>query len=182
MMKKTVILTGLLLFGTSVFADADKAVGLKIGYVDMSSAIRSTQAGKDAEKKLEQEFKKKQEELGAKEGDLKTMLENLEKQANVISPEVRSQKERALQEEQLQYQKMVAESRLAIQQRERELTEPILEKMQKIIDEIAKEKKYDMILQKAEITILWAKPELDLTAEVIKRFDESKKKDDKSKK
>lgn len=183
---KHIILISLFLFGANVFADAEKAdknVALKLGYVDINKAIRATKAGKDAEKQLEQEFQKRQKELGAKEGDLKTMAQNLEKQAMVISPEVRSQKERAFQEEQLKFQKMVAESRLAIQQRERDLTEPILDKMQQIVDEIAKERKFDMIFQKAEITILWAKPEWDLTDEVIRRFDASKgKKSDKKKK
>ena len=172
-MKAMIFLMSFLL-GANVFADADKAVGPKLGYVDMNKAIRATKAGKDAEKKLEMEFEKRQKELGVKESDLKTMAQNLEKQAMVISPEVRSQKERAFQEEQLKFQKMVAESRLAIQQRERDLTEPILEKMQTIVDDIAKEKKYDMIFQKAEITVLWARPEWDLTDEVIRRFDASK--------
>ena len=92
----------------------------------------------------------------------------------VISDEVRAQKERALYEEQLKFQKLVAESNVAIQKKEMSLTEPILEKLREVIDDIAEKEKYDMILQKADITILWAKPQFDLTDQVVKTFDSMK--------
>ena len=185
-LTKIIILTGLLsvfLFGEVLVADNNKTnkkedatetLGIKLGYVDMSVAIRTTREGQSAEKQLEKEFQKKQKELEAKEGDLKTMVQNLKKQAMVISDEVRSQKEMVLQEEQLKFQKLLAESRLEMQTRERELTEPILEKLHTVIDRIAKREKYDMILQKADITILWSKPKFDLTDQVIKEFDDMK--------
>ncbi len=180
-LTKIIILTGLLsvfLFAEVLVADqankkedATETLGIKLGYVDMSVAIRTTREGQSAEKQLEKEFQKKQKELEAKEGDLKTMVQNLKKQAMVISDEVRSQKEMVLQEEQLKFQKLLAESRLEMQTRERELTEPILKKLHTVIDRIAKREKYDMILQKADITILWSKPKFDLTDQVIKEFD-----------
>ena len=183
-LTKIIILTGLLsvfLFAEVLVADqankkedATENLGIKLGYVDMSVAIRTTREGQSAEKQLEKEIQKKQKELEAKEGDLKTMVQNLKKQAMVISDEVRSQKEMVLQEEQLKYQKLLAESRLEMQTRERELTEPILEKLHTVIDRIAKREKYDMILQKADITILWSKPKFDLTDQVIKEFDDMK--------
>ena len=170
---KAMILVSVFLFGGAVLADADKA--LKIGYVDMNKALVSTKAGQKADQQLQSEYKKKQKELGAKEEDLKTMVQNLKKQAMVISDEVRTQKERALYEEQLKFQKLVAESNVAIQKKEMSLKEPILEQLREVIDGLAKKEKYDMILQKADITILWAKPQFDLTDKVIKTFDNMKK-------
>lgn len=172
---KAMILVSVFLFGGVVLADANKAVGLKIGYVDMNKALISTKAGQKADQQLQSEYKKKQKELGAKEEDLKTMVQNLKKQAMVISDEVRAQKERALYEEQLKFQKLVAESNVAIQKKEMSLKEPILEKLREVIDDIAEKEKYDFILQKADITILWAKPQFDLTDQVVKTFDSMKK-------
>ena len=172
---KVIILASLFLFVGIALADADKTAGLKIGYVDISKALISTKAGQKADQQLKSDFKKKQTELGAKEEDIKTMVQNLKKQAMVISDEVRAQKERAVYEEQLKYQKLAAESNVAMQKKEMELTEPILEQLREVIDDIAKKEKYDMILQKADITILWAKPQFDLTDRVVKAFDSMKK-------
>ena len=163
-----------LLGGETSFADdAKSTASLKIGYVDMNKALGSTQAGKAADQQLKKEFQQKEKELKAKKGDLDAMMENLKKQSMVISSEVRSQKEKALYEEQLKFQKLVAESNLAIQKRERELTEPILEQLQDVIEETAKKENHDIILPGA--AILWAKPHFDLTDQVIRRFDEIKK-------
>ncbi len=178
---KVVILVSIFLFGGAILADADKTTGLKIGYVDMNEALISTKAGQKADQQLQSEFKKKQKELGAKEEDIKAMLQNLKKQAMVISDEVRAQKEKALYEEQLRFQKLVAESNVGIQKREMSLKEPILDKLRDVIDDIAKKEKYDMILQKADITILWAKREFDLTDRVVKTFDNMKKSSNKKK-
>ena len=172
---KVMILASLFLFVEIALADADKTTGLKIGYVDMNKALMSTKAGQKADQQLQSDFKKKQKELGAKKEDIETMLQNLKKQAMVVSDEVRAQKEKALYEEQLKFQKLVAESNVAIQKREMELTEPILNQLREIIDDVAEKEKYDMILQKADITILWAKAQLDLTDKVVKIFDSKKK-------
>ena len=171
---KAITLVSVFLFGGAVLADADKTTGLKIGYVDMNKALMSTKAGQKADQQLQSEFKKKEKELGEKKEDIETMLQNLKKQAMVISDEVRAQKEKALYEEQLRFQKLVAESNVSIQKREMSLKEPILEKLRDVIDDVAKKEKYDMILQKADITILWAKREYDLTDRVVNIFDNMK--------
>ena len=172
---KAIILVSVFLFGGIALADADKTTGLKLALVDMNKALISTKAGQEADKQLQSEFKKKEKELETKKKDIETMVQNLKKQAMVISDEVRAQKEKALYKEQLKFQKLVAESNVAIQKRELSLKEPILDKLSEVIEDIAKKEKYDMILQKADITILWAKPEYDLTDKVVKIFDNMKK-------
>ena len=73
---KAMILVSVFLFGGVVLADANKTVGLKIGYVDMKRALMSTKAGQKVDQQLQSEYKKKQKEIGAKEEDLKTMVQN----------------------------------------------------------------------------------------------------------
>src|SRR5690606_12044062 len=107
-------------------------------YVDMQKAIQSTKIGKKAKADLEKEFKKKKKDLQAKESDLKKMSEDLEKKGMVLSDEVRARKQREFQEEMIKYRELVGRSQLAIQEKERKLTEPILKKMKKLLDEIGK--------------------------------------------
>lgn len=159
----------LALSGGSVAAES------KIGYVDMQKAIQETSAGKKAKNELEKEFNAKKAELQKKEKDLKKMGEDLEKKAAALSDEARTQKQQELQTEMIKFQREVGESQMAIQNKERTLTKPILEKLEAAIEKVAQAGGYSMILEKSEQSVIWAKKDLDLTSEVVKEFEKSKK-------
>lgn len=169
-MKALITIFALAIGLASVNAHAD----IKIGYVDMQKAIQSTKDGQKAKKSLEAEFEKRKKSLQKKEGDLKKMGEELEKKAMVLSDEVRGQKQKEFQETMMDFQQTVQKNQQEIQQQERKLTEPILKKLQTVIEEMAKKDKYTVILEKRENGVLWAQKELDITEQVVKAF-ESKK-------
>ncbi len=143
----------------------------KVGVVDMQKAIQSSAAGKKAKKEVEADFEKKKKDLKKKEDDLKKKVEEFEKKKAVLSDKVREEQQMDLQKEMMAFREELSKSQMTIQQKERELTKPILEKLQKIIMEIAKEKDFAMVLEKAEQSVMFAKSELDITDEVIKKAD-----------
>lgn len=149
---------------------------IKIGYIDMQKALQSTSGGKTAKSNLEKEFKKKKKELEKRESDLKKMREDLEKKSLVLSDDVRTKKERALQQEMLKYGELVRKSNMEMQKKERDLTLPILKKLREIIGDIAGKEKYTMILEKSEQSVLWASKEIDLTDRVVASYEKTKKK------
>src|SRR5206468_2055931 len=110
-----------------------EAPAVKIGYIDMQKAIQSTDAGKKAKKELETEFNAKKKDLQEKEKDLKKMSEDLEKKSMVLSDEVKQKKQMEFQEEMMKYREVVGKSQMQIQEKERTLTQPILEKLRGII-------------------------------------------------
>lgn len=159
----------LLAAGSARAADAAP----KIGYVDLQKAIQETTSGKKAKKELEKEFNSKKEELQKKEADLKKMNEDLEKKKAVLSEEVRARKTGEFQQEMMKYRELVGQSQMNIQKKERELTQPILEKLQDQLDKLAKERGYTMIFEKAEQSVLWARKDLDLTDDLVKAFEKN---------
>jgi outer membrane protein len=169
-MKKQIAIFGGLILAAGLARAADAT---KVGFVDMQKAIQSTAAGKKAKSELEGEFNKKKKELEKKEGDLKKMGEDLERKKSVLSEEVLSKKQAEFQEEMMKYRDVVGKSQVEIQKKERELTAPILEKMKKIIEKVAKEKSYAMVIENSQM-VLYAVPEADLTAEVIKAYEKEK--------
>jgi outer membrane protein len=178
MMKAIKCVAGLALAGfllTSA-AKAHAADGPKIGYMDMQKAIQETSAGKKAKKDLEKEFTAKKGELQKREADLKKMDEDLRKKASALSDEVRTKKMQELQTEAMKFQREVGESQVTIQKKERDLTQPIIEKLQVSLEKIAKEGGYTMILEKSEQSVLWAKKDLDLTDSVVKEFEKTAEK------
>ena len=74
------------------------------------------------------------------------------------------------------FREEVGRSQQAISLRERELTVPIIEELRKQITAVAQDKNYDLILEKNEQNVMYAKKSLDVTAEVIKAFEKAWKK------
>lgn len=145
----------------------------KVGYVDMQKAIQTTSAGKKAKTELEGEFNKKKKELEKKEADLKKMGDDLEKKKAVLSEEVFQKKQVEFQEEMLKYRDIVGKSQVEIQKKERDLTAPILEKMRRVIEKVAKDKGYSLVLENNQM-VLYATADADLTQEVISAFEKEK--------
>lgn len=165
-MKKGLLVLTLL---ASVCAQAE----FKLGYVDLQKAIQTTASGKKAKSELEGDIEKKKKELQKKEADLKKMQEDLEKKKSVLSDEVFMKKQNEFREEMMKFQEVVAKSQQEIQKKERELTEPILKKMKTIVDKLAKDKGYSMILESSPM-MLFADKSVDLTDEVVSAFEKEK--------
>lgn len=168
-MKKIVLMAAV----STLLASAAHAADMKIGFVDMQKAVQSTDSGKKAKKDLEGEFEKKKKELQAKEGDLKKMGEDLEKKKSVLSEEALAKKQVEFQEEMMKYREVVGKSQMDLQKKERDLTQPILDKMRRVIEKVAKDKGYNMVLENNAM-VLFASKDNDLTEEVIKAFEKEK--------
>lgn len=168
MMQKIAVAL-LMSFSVSAFAD------VKIGLVDMQKAIQESAEGKKAKKELENDFNKKKKDLEKLETDLKKKKEDFDKKALVLSDDVKAKKQQELQADFGKYQEAVGKNQMEIQKHERELTAPIINKLKKIIEDIAKKENYTVVLEKSEQLALYAAKEVDLTDRVIKEYDSAKK-------
>lgn len=146
---------------------------VKIGFVDMQKAVQTTAEGKKAKSELEGEFEKKKKELQKREADLKKMGEDLEKKKSVLSEEALQKKQGEFQEEMMKYRETVNKSQVEIQKKDHDLTQPILDKMRKVIETVAKDKGYNMVLENSAM-VLYATKDNDLTDDVIKAFEKTK--------
>jgi outer membrane protein len=144
----------------------------KVAVVDMQKVVQSTAAGKKMKKDLEGEIEKKKKDFKKKEDDFKKRVEEFEKKRQVLSDKVREEQQMELQMDMRKYQEEVQKSQIAIQTKEVEAVKPIIEKIQKVLGEMAKEKDFSMVVDKSERGgVVWAKSDLDITDEVIKRAD-----------
>ncbi len=165
-MKKLILAIAFL--GTSM-AHAE----FKLAVVNMQKAIQASTAGKKAKAELEGDFEKKKKELQKKEADLKKMGEDLERKKSVLSEDVLQKKQMEFQEEMMKFRETVGKNQVEIQKKEQDLTSPIIEKMRKIVDRIAKEKGYSVVLENSA-AVLYAEASHDLTDEVTKAFEKEK--------
>lgn len=148
----------------------------KIGVVDMQKALQAVEAGKKAKGELEKQFNAKKKELQTEEAAIKKATEEFKKQSVVLSDDARAKKQQDLQERIMKFQQYTQQSQMDIQQKERELTAPIIDGLKAIISETAKSKGYTTVLEKSETTVLFSLDRDDLTQEIVATYDKKHKK------
>lgn len=148
----------------------------KLAYVDVQKAIEKSAAGKKAKEDMKKEAEKKNKELEKKKADVDKMREDIEKKRSVLSEEAFGKRAAELQEEMQKFNVQAQKAQQELQKKEADLLQPIVEKMKKVIGNIAKDKGLTMVIQSnqnAQI-VLYATPESDITEDVVKSFDKEK--------
>ena len=140
-----------------------------LGYVNLQRAILEVDEGKRAKEALKKTFEKKQTDLQKKEQELKSLKDALERDAAKEDPQTR-QKRIEFQNKLLDLQQVFVKEQQELQQLEQKELSAITQKMRKIIDDIGKQGNYTLILEIQDSRLLYAKAHLDLTNEVIRKY------------
>ncbi len=170
-MKRAILILALGLFLGSPAFGAE----LKIGYVDLQRSLNETESGKKARADLEKLIKSKQAVIDEKGKEIERLKEELDKQSALLSEEAKKAKQDELDRKMGKYQRLVQEAQREVKKKETELTNEILKGLRKVIEELGREEKYTLILEKMEGLVLYADSAIDLTDRVIKLYDEKMK-------
>jgi outer membrane protein len=161
--SRLVMIAALTLSTTAAYAEE-----FKLGFVDMQRALNETDDGKKAKAALKKVFDQKQKELDEEQAALKKDIEDLDKKRTLLPADQVRQKEAELQTRMQKVQQTYLRHQQDLSQREQEATSKIYERMNKIITKIAASENFSMIVDKS--ALVFAKPHLDLTNEVIRRY------------
>ncbi|MCY4512396.1 MAG: OmpH family outer membrane protein, partial [Bdellovibrionales bacterium] len=137
----------------------------KTGYVDMKAAIQSTRQGRRAQNKLQKDLEKVKKEISALEARLTKERAKLEEEIPLLSEQKRAQRVQKFQQQVLESQKKAEEKKAALQQLENKLMNPIVQKLQTVIGQVAAKEGYTAILNK-DNNVLWVSSDLDMTKKV----------------
>ena len=146
------------------------AADTKIGFVNTEKVFRDAAPAVRAQKKIEKEFEKRDQEMQRSAKQLQAMQEALEKNAVTMSESEKRNKEREFGELNRDFQRKQREFREDLNQRRNEELAAVLERANKAIKAIAETEKYDVILQEA----VYATPRIDITDKVIKALADGK--------
>jgi outer membrane protein len=139
----------------------------KFGFVNTERILRDAIPAQRAQKKIEAEFQKRDQELARFADQLKRMQDDLEKNGVTMSDSQRRTKEREFGELNRDFQRKQREFREDLNQRRNEELAQVVEQANRVIRQIAEQEKYDIIFQDA----VYASPRIDLTDKVIKSLD-----------
>ena len=142
----------------------------RVGYVNLERILRDSAPAVRAQKKLEAEFAKRDQELGKMADQLKRMQEALEKNSVTMPESERAKREREFADANREFQRKQREAREDFNQRRNEELSGVIERANRAVKQIAETEKYDVIFQEA----VWASPRIDITDKVIKALDDSK--------
>lgn len=147
---------------------------LKIGYVDLQRALNESEAGRQAKEKFKVQVDRLQGDLKKKKDSLDAMKEQLEKKASVMKDEEARNLEKDYQRKLRDFERAYKDSQGELQQKDNELTVELLKQLQGVIEQFGKENGYSIILEQSSSSVLYGAPELDLTEQIIARYNARK--------
>ena len=154
-----IALAKLLLASASVIADT------KIGFVNTEKLLREAPLSIAAQKRLEKEFSGREQELQKMAKQSRDVQTQLDKEGVTMSETERKNKERELVNLNREFQRQSREFREDLNLRRNEELGQIQERARKVIVDIAKSEKYDIIIEQAAV---YVDPKSDITDRVMR--------------
>ena len=136
----------------------------KIGIVNIDRIFREANSAKAAQAKLEQEFGKREKELGDLGTQLKTLADKFEREAPTLSESQRATRQKQVVDQDRDFQRKRREFQEDLNARKNEELQQVIERANKVVKTVAETEKYDLVLQEA----VYASPKHDITDKVIK--------------
>lgn len=165
-----ILLVSLVVGGHIVIESAYASPELKFAYVDLEKALASSKAGQAAKKDYSEEVKRASSDLEKKKDELKSLQEQFDKQSKSLSQEARDRKMDDLMSREKDLKRLYQDSKESLQRKESKLLGDLIDRLRVVVQEVGDEKNYTMIFEKSSQAVLYANQSIDITDEVIQRF------------
>ena len=168
MRKISVYLLSLISFGILSVATSASGQELKIGFVNKDRVIKEAAPALRSQKKLQEEFAPRDQEIKDVNAQATEVKAKLEKDGLTMAESEKRALESELARLSREIQRLQREFREELNLRKQEELKVILRIANEEIDKIAAEEKYDLILQEA----VYRSDRLDITDKVIKALED----------
>lgn len=147
--------------------------GARIGYVNVGAALRAMPGWTEAESTYTRELEAVQQELRGLQASLDSAAQAFQQQSAMLSPTLRTQRQRDLQQQDERFQARVQELQQRMARREQELLDPMQNRLTAIIDGLRAEGNFAVIFDigaQASGLIVSIDRTLDITPRVMQRL------------
>ena len=162
-----------------VGSHAVAAEGKQIVTVNIQDVLLGSASGQVVKNVLEEKVVEFQTKFQTEQEEVDAMRAEIEKKSSVWSQQVKEEKERDFQKRVRELQLKSEDAQFELQQLEKQIMEPILNELQKVIAEMGEKNGYALILD-SRAGILYADKSMDISELVKKELDsrqEAKKQD-----
>jgi Skp family chaperone for outer membrane proteins len=145
--------------------------GAKYAFVNIQRIANESIEGKAATAKVNALVNKKQAEGADRTKQLQAAQQRLETGGSVMNEATRAQLQKDIDRLTVDIQRFNEDAQQEVQVLQNDLMGDFQIKLAPVIDAVAKEKKLHMVFSTADAGLVWGDPGLDLTSEVIAKFD-----------
>jgi outer membrane protein len=161
------VAVALLVFVTSLIASPAFADDYRIGVIHVERILRQSKPAQAAQARIEQEFKARDADITRKEQQVHAATAQFAKDRATLSPGDAASRERALDLETRDVQRLRQQFAEDLRARQFEELDKLKERLDKILTRYAKDNHFDLILQDA----LFVGRTVDITDDVIKALE-----------
>jgi outer membrane protein len=141
---------------------------VKIAVVDMADVIFNSAEGKKAQETIKHKGQELGKDLERRRTEFGKQVEEYQKKAAVMKEDARKKQEEDFGKKQAELQQKVGTSQQELQKLEEKELKPLYDKFAKVVDVIAKENKYTVVLDKR--VVIGFDPTIDITDKVRAAF------------
>jgi outer membrane protein len=149
--------------------------GAKFAFIDIQAVASNSAEGKAATAKLDDLRKKKNAELQAKTTSLKALQDKLNAGGSVMNDQARSQLEKDIEKGRRDLEFAQTDAQQEVTDLQNQLQGDFQEKLNPVIEQLRVDKGLQLIFSIRDSGIIAVEPGLDLSSEIIKRFDAAAK-------
>lgn len=146
----------------------------KLGVVNSQEVLEKSSEGKKAIAQLEEKRKSNQDRLSKLDEEIRKLETKLNTQRLTLTSEAMIQLSSDIEKKRTERKRLAEDSLRELQDLQLRLFNRVQGELIPIIEEIGKEKNLDIILDLANSGAIYFNPVIDLTTEVIRRYDASK--------
>ncbi len=148
----------------------------RVGYVDLQRILARSQAGVQAREQIEKEKAAMQKQVDSQKVDYDKLRDELEKKGQLLSADARREKQEALERKTRDIRRLLDDLEKELQKKEQTMGQKILRDLEGIFTKVGKEKGYAVIVERRQAGVVYGAPEVDVTEDVIKAFDDEMRK------
>ncbi|MBD3218848.1 MAG: hypothetical protein GF310_11255 [candidate division Zixibacteria bacterium] len=156
-----------------IFTNPGVAQSGKIVYVDSYRIRNEYREFLEAQEKFDKELDEWQKEAMEMEREVDSLKKDLNEKALLLSEEARTRKQEAIDAKEAALQKYMVDvfgQSGKAEQRNRQLTKPLLDKITTVLERIAQEQNYDYVFDAVNGNLAYAKKSLDITDMVLEEL------------
>jgi outer membrane protein len=174
-MKKFVLTLSLLILGFCIIPAVLSAATVKIAIFDFQQIIDKSDIGKTTQKQLMNKGNEFQQKLQAEKEKLEAMNKAYENEKLVLSPEKKSEKEVEMRDLITAFRRLQGDLERQFKQLEVESLNKIQKSVIEIANELGKQNKYTLILERKAAGIIYFSETIDITDSIIEKYNQKTK-------
>jgi outer membrane protein len=156
-----------LLLPVSVFAQQPAT---RLGCLSAQRAFAESAEGKSGLARLQAIEDKQSREIAAKNKALKSQEQALEQNSGVLAPDARARQTREVERFRVDLQRFIEEAQAELVGVQREIESAFLAKLRPAVEQVAKAKQLQVVVNLDADGVVWADPAIDITPDVVKQL------------